>query len=84
LISTFPRAFEEILLAHPLVDGIRDLDLAGDAMTFHAAGKVHGVAPKIIDKFLNANDAGDDRTGVDADAHREGHFGPAAQPRTNF
>jgi hypothetical protein len=52
--------FEEILLMHALVDGVGDLDLAGDAVTFHAAGEVHGVAPKIIDKLLNANDAGDD------------------------
>ena len=48
-----------------------DEDAAGRRVGFHAAREVHGVAPQVVGKLLGADDAGDDRPGVDADPHVE-------------
>ncbi len=44
------------------------MNAAGDRMRFHAACRVHAVAPDIIGEFVRADDAGDDRPGMNADA----------------
>ncbi len=48
-----------------------DIDLARFAAAFHAAGGVHGIAPDVVREFLDAHDASDHRTGVDANADVE-------------
>src|SRR5207247_2653426 len=48
-----------------------DVDAAGAAARFQAARNVHGVAPDVVDELVPADDAGDDRAGVDADAELE-------------
>ena len=40
-------------------------------MRFHAARQVHRRAPEIVDELLAADDAGDHRSGIDADAERK-------------
>ena len=48
-----------------------DVDLARQAIAFHAFGGVYGVAPDVVDKFAGAEHAGNQRTGVEADSQLE-------------
>src|SRR5688500_13210818 len=56
-----------------------ELDAPREAARFHTAGDVDGVAPDVVDKFLDADDAGHGGAGVDADADADGliHFAVA-------
>src|SRR4029453_16103402 len=60
---------EAVAVAQALVGALGDLDAAGDPVGFHAAGGVDDVAPQVRADFFAADDAGDHRAGVDADAH---------------
>src|SRR5205807_5482326 len=62
---------EEVL--QPLVDRPRHLDRIGQAVRFHAAGKVHRVAPQVVDVLALADHAGHHRAAVDADAQAHRH-----------
>src|ERR1700738_3481494 len=54
------------------VEGIAgDLDDAALAVRLHAAGHIHRLAPQVVDEFPAADDAGDHRAGVNADAKDE-------------
>src|SRR5262249_29129677 len=48
-----------------------DVDGAGGAVRLHAARRVHGVAPQVVDELALADHARDDGAGVDADADAE-------------
>jgi hypothetical protein len=45
-----------------------DLDSPGLALAGETARDVHGIAPQVVDEFLRADHAGDDRTRCDANA----------------
>src|SRR5439155_3981498 len=60
-----PPALELVL--QQLVGRARDLDLARDAVGFHAARRVHCVAVKVVEEALGPDHARDDGSGVDAD-----------------
>src|SRR2546429_3731820 len=67
-----PAARSELVALPQLFVGPRrDLDGAGQAVGLHAAGGIDGVAPEVVDELRPADDAGDDRAGVDADPHLE-------------
>ena len=45
----------------------RDLDATGQGVGFHAACGIHRIAPDVVGEFVGADDAGNDRTRVNAD-----------------
>ena len=45
-----------------------DLNASRQRVGFHAARRIHGIAPDVIDEFVRADHAGHDRAAVDADA----------------
>ena len=54
---------------------------SGRALRLHPARGVHGVAPQVVEEPLAADDAGDDRAGVDADAELEAEVADGAAGR---
>src|SRR5690349_2376029 len=64
--------FELVGGGEELAGAVGDEDLAGLAVGFETAGDVHGVAPDVVGEFARADDAGDERSGVDADAELPG------------
>src|ERR1700756_4755472 len=63
--------FELVTVLEAFVDGARDLNLSGHAGRLHAACEVYGVSPEVVDEFGGSDNAGDNGTGVDADAKLE-------------
>src|SRR5574343_2019641 len=55
------RRVEGEVGGQPLVGGCIDLDHAGGAFAGNPAGQVDGIAPQVVDEFLFADDAGNDR-----------------------
>jgi hypothetical protein len=55
-------------IPNQLVGIAGDLDASHAPVRFHAARQVHCLTPKVVDELLAADDASNDRTGVDADA----------------
>src|SRR5688500_14529485 len=49
------------LVLQQLVRRSRDLDLTWGAVRFHAARRVHGIAPEVVEEALRADHAGGDR-----------------------
>ena len=56
-------------LLYPPVSGFIHLHHAGNALAGDAAGDVDGIAPQVVNEFLFADYAGDDRPRADPDAH---------------
>src|SRR5262245_3345812 len=63
--------FKDEPVLQSLKDGVADLNTARDSMRFEPAGGVHGVAPGVINKLADANDAGDDAPHVQPDAQTQ-------------
>ena len=70
--STGPRAFGLEARLDVLPGRFGDADAVRDAGGFDALGRIHRVAPDVVGEFVLADDAGDDRSGVDADPHLPG------------
>src|SRR5262249_59164173 len=64
---------EFVAVSKALIGALGDLNGAGLGVGFHAAGGVDRVAPEVVDELGPADHAGDDRPGVDADAHPKRH-----------
>ena len=66
------RRAELEAIPQELVGRLCHLDLARGAVRLHAAGHVHGVAPKIVAELFRADDTGNHRAAVDADSDLAG------------
>src|SRR6185437_15766218 len=59
---------EAELVAEKLAGSRRHGDPLDLAIFFHAARGVHGVSPDVVDELVPADDPGDERAAIDADA----------------
>jgi len=59
-----PARLEAEGLAQGLARRRGDMDAAWRTVALHALCRIHGVAPDIVDKFVGAEHAGDQRPGV--------------------
>src|SRR5260370_36453250 len=63
-----PAGFEAEHVAQRLAGRGGDVDLARHAVALHPLGGVYGVAPDVVDEFVGAEHASNQRAGVEADA----------------
>ena len=64
-------AFELKAFLQPLVHASRDLDSPRHTCRFHPTGKVHRIAPEIVDELSDSYHPCDNGTGVEPDAQLE-------------
>src|SRR5262249_44937346 len=57
----WPARLKLKVVAKQVICFSRDVNTAGSAETFHTARGIHRVAPDIVDEFVRANHAGNDR-----------------------
>src|SRR4051812_36936330 len=67
----FAAVLESESFVQRFADHVGDVYSIRGAARFHPAGGVYGIAPQIVDEFTRADDAGDNRSGVDADPNAQ-------------